>query len=153
MATPGKAGTVFPAARITANPFATGIVVVDASSAAGGASGAPDTAGGATASARASSLRWSEPQSLALDQLDENALHNAHVMSAVTPGKGILKTPGKTPGGRVASVISGSNGSGGALGTPSRTPGKTPGGSLRPLALSKTPGRARENVCATNSRI
>lgn len=128
MSTPGKAGTVFPAARIVANPFATGIIV-DAGA----------------LSSRAPGIQWNEPQSLGLDVLDENASIASQIPSAaVTPGKSILKTPrGKNQGGQLRSNDYNSGG-GGGLGTPVRTPGKTPGGSssIRSLALSKTPGGA-----------
>ena len=118
--TPSRSGTVFPAARIVANPFATGIVV-DSSSREG--------TGGAAAAAAAlrapGGIQWNEPQSLGLDELDENAQLNVACQipnAAVTPGKSILKTPGgKTPGSRLRSVNNNN------LGTPVRTPGKTPG--------------------------
>ena len=134
MSTPGgRTGTVFPAARIVANPFATGIVVASSDGEAlVDAAAIARTPGG---------VKWREPQALGLDELDENAMTTS--IPAVTPGKGILKTPGgaKTPaaaGGRLRSVGgNGQNGGGSALGSPARTPGKTPS---RPLALSKTPG-------------
>jgi hypothetical protein len=86
MSTPSKTGAVFnPAPRIVANPFATGIVVAEA--------GLESTTSG---------IRWNEPQSLGLDELDENAASTQIHSAAVTPGKSILKTPGnKTPGARL----------------------------------------------------
>ena len=131
MSTPGKTGTVFPAARIVANPFAAGIVVDS----------------DAAASSHTPGIKWNEPQSLGLDQLDENALSCQLPSAVVTPGKSILKTPGaKTPGSRLRANNHSSNNNG-ALGTPVRTPGKTPGGvsTFRSLALSKTPGEARRH--------
>ena len=86
-------------------------------------------------SAPAGGIRWEDPKSATLDEVDENA---ARQLPAVTPGKSILKTPGaKTPGARrwnnnpnakfrVTSPV--------AAKTPARTPGRS-------LALAKTPGR------------
>ena len=85
--------------------------------------------------APAGGIRWEDPKSATLDEVDENATRH---LPAVTPGKSILKTPGaKTPGARrwnnnpnakfrVTSPV--------AAKTPARTPGRS-------LALAKTPGR------------
>lgn len=122
MQTPGKAGAALPAAPFAASPFATGIVV-------------PPTGTNQTVAAphattpRATCVRWNQPQSRGLDELDMNLAE----VPSVTPGKGILKTPSKNPGARLRSISH--NCSGGGLGSPVRTPGKA-----GPLALSKTPG-------------
>ena len=56
---------------------------------------------GADADARAG-IRWEAPTTASLAEMDENAVHSRPAsLSAVTPGRSILKTPGReriTPG-------------------------------------------------------
>ena len=124
---------------------------------------------GADADARAG-IRWEAPTTASLAEMDENAAHSRPAsLSAVTPGRSILKTPGreritpgpaKTPGatkrwnnnpnanGRVTSppcvVVSCGNNNNDNPKTPAatRTPGRRPS-ALSALAANRTPGGAR----------
>ena len=127
-------------------------------------------------------IRWEPPSSVRIDELENVATHNAYPAPAVTPGRGILKTPGrvKTPAASAARTPKAWNNnpnanhrvtspenldvSNAGWRTPgaaktaqfARTPARTPGmdaHASRPMSVFNPPGAAAPAATTTPARL
>lgn len=127
-------------------------------------------------------IRWEPPSSVHIDELENVATHNAYPAPAVTPGRGILKTPGrvKTPAASAARTPKAWNNnpnanhrvtspenvgvSNAGWKTPgaakmaqfAKTPARTPGmdaHASRPMSVFNPPGAAAPAATTTPARL
>ena len=129
------------------------------------------------------SIRWEPPSSVHIDELENVATHNAYPAPAVTPGRGILKTPGrvKTPAASTARTPKAWNNNPNAkhrvtspenawvsnagtktpgaaktaqsARTPARTPGIDASRSSRPSVFATTPATTPATTATTPARL